>query len=101
MTSDPLCLPLYASPFMPSMGSPPSSTTVADRPVLCPACGYDLRASTGNTCSECGLAWDRTEATRSAVPWAYRAQRGRLRAFWQTVIGVTRDAKALRHENVK
>lgn len=57
--------------------------------VVCPDCGYDLRGLLSDRCPECGgdiLALRRQE---SLLPWRLRAERGRLRAFWQTVWWVT------------
>ena len=69
--------------------------------VLCPACGYDLRAATSDRCSECGLAIDHSDLARTNFHWPYRDQRGSLRAFLATCWLVTRDGKALRHEAAK
>jgi hypothetical protein len=71
------------------------------RGVLCPACGYDLRAATGNRCSECGLVIDLTALGRTSIPWAYRRAVGRVRAFLKTVWLITVDARSLRHEAAK
>ena len=71
------------------------------RTILCPGCGYDLRAATGERCSECGLVIDREALKRSAFPWAHRAQLGRLRAFLKTVWLVCADSRSLSHETAK
>ena len=71
------------------------------RTVLCPGCGYDLRGSTGERCSECGLVLDWAALQRSAFPWAHRKSLGRLRAFLKTVWLVTADAASLRQETAK
>jgi hypothetical protein len=87
--------------------TPISVTNVADttadsgRAVLCPGCGYDLRGTTGERCSECGLAIDRAALERSGFPWAHRASLGRMRAFLKTVWLVTVDAASLRYEVAK
>lgn len=71
------------------------------RTVLCPGCGYDLRATTSERCSECGLVLDREALKRSAFPWAHRKTIGHVRAFLKTVWLVTSDHKSLRHETAK
>jgi hypothetical protein len=81
------------------VSEPPGA--IPQRSILCPACGYDLRASTDNRCSECGLVIDRESLLRSGIPWASRRQIGRIRAFWRTVWLMTVDAKVLRHETAK
>ncbi len=48
----------------------------------CPACGYDLRASPGDRCPECGLAVVDGGAPR--VPWERRCDLGRVVAFART-----------------
>ena len=74
---------------------------VGDDMLLCPACGYDLRGSPGDRCSECGLVLDRATLDHSNVPWAYRRTIGRVKAFLKTVWLVTLDAGALRHEDAR
>jgi hypothetical protein len=76
-------------------------TAIPQRSILCPACGYDLRASTDDRCSECGLVIDRESLLRSGIPWASSKQIGHIRAFWKTVWFMTVDAKVLRQEAVK
>jgi hypothetical protein len=78
--------------------SPPP---LSEGATFCPACGYDLRATGGERCSECGLVLDRADLARSNFPWVYRQTRGRLGAFLSTVWGVTLDQRILRHEAVK
>lgn len=66
--------------------------------VVCPDCGYDLRGLLSDRCPECGgdiLALRRQE---SFLPWRHRAERGRLRAFWQTVWWVTFCPRRFRRE---
>ena len=77
----------------PGQGTSPS--------LLCPGCGYDLRAATEDRCSECGLVIDRAQLGRSSFPWAHRAGLGRLRAFVKTVRLVTLDTRLLRQEASK
>jgi hypothetical protein len=52
--------------------------------LVCPACGYDLRAIASDKCPECGLAIDRSEMSISRIPWEHRREIGRFRAFWRT-----------------
>jgi len=85
--------------------NPPTNPTgpqaTPSRTVLCPACGYDLRATTGERCSECGWTIDREALKRSALPWAHRKSVGRFRAFLKTIWLVTADSNSLRHETAK
>ena len=54
----------------------------------CHRCGYDLRATAGDTCPECGAAVDGGPA-KSAIPWAHRASLGQLNAYLRTLWLVT------------
>ena len=54
--------------------------------ILCPECGYDLRAIDSDRCPECGHAVDRTALAKSRIPWTFRGGTiGRWRAYWRTV----------------
>jgi hypothetical protein len=53
--------------------------------VFCSSCGYNLRGLTADRCPECGSAIDFDHLISSEIPWAHRINRGRLRAYWQTV----------------
>src|SRR4029079_5197573 len=75
--------------------------TVVEHTLLCPACGYDLRATTAERCSECGLELDREAFQRSSIAWAYRAKMGRFAAFGRTVWQFTSDTKSIRYEHAK
>jgi hypothetical protein len=44
---------------------------------------------------------DRASLQHSDIPWAYRRQVGRVRAFFKTVWMITSDVKSLRHEAAK
>jgi hypothetical protein len=70
----------------------------ADLELLCPACGYDLRAATSDLCPECGLQIDRSLLQVSGVPWAHRNRIGRIAAYLKTVWLVTIGGKSLRYE---
>ena len=72
-----------------------------DRAVFCPSCGYDLRGSNAERCSECGMEIDRVALKTTAVPWAYRRSIGRVRAFLKTVWLVTYDSQRIRHELIR
>ena len=61
--------------------------------VLCPDCGYDLRGSTSARCPECGFALDVLRTAASQIPWSYRHELGRFRAYWKTVWLVIRWPK--------
>src|SRR3954454_2037665 len=52
--------------------------------LICPECGYDLRAIDSGRCPECGTPFDRATATRSTIPWANRQTIGRVRGYWRT-----------------
>jgi hypothetical protein len=72
-----------------------------DPALLCPACGFDLRATEADRCGECGLAIDRAALRQSGIPWVYRRRVGRVRAYLKTAWQFARDARAIRHEAVK
>ena len=54
--------------------------------IFCPACGYNLRGIASERCPECGLALDRAQLNRSQLPWTYRHEIGRVRAYLKTVL---------------
>src|SRR5687768_2253551 len=89
-------------------GSPVAGSPVAVSPVavdqealLCPGCGFDLRATTSDRCGECGLEFDRASLSISTIPWAHRRRIGRIRSYFKTFWQFTRDSRALRHELAK
>jgi hypothetical protein len=85
-----------------TVGTATSETAAsAGQHLLCPACGYDLRATTAGRCSECGLELDREAFQRSAIAWAYRTRIGRLAAFGRTVWQFTSDTPAIRYDYAK
>jgi hypothetical protein len=72
-----------------------------DAALLCPACGFDLRATEGERCGECGLEIDRAALRVSGIPWVYRKRMGRVRAYLKTVWRFSVDAQSVRHEASK
>lgn len=69
-----------------------------DRELYCPECGYALHGCLGVRCPECGLSLEFIGAAESGIPWVHRRQRGRLRAYFQTVWLVMRRAPLVRRE---
>src|SRR4051812_23578806 len=74
-----------------------SHPAVDDEALLCPFCGYDLRGSSGERCSECGQVIDRKLA-HSAIPWVHRRYMGGVRGYVKTVWMVTSGRGSLRRE---
>jgi hypothetical protein len=74
--------------------------TVDDEGLLCPFCGYDLRANPSERCSECGEVIDR-ELAQGRIPWIHRRYIGRARAYVKTVWMVTSGTQSLRQEPKK
>src|SRR5256885_10861457 len=61
-----------------------SAAAIAPATLLCPACGYDLRAIQSDRCPECGLAIDRALGVASQIPWTHRKRIGTWRAYART-----------------
>src|SRR3990172_2603904 len=53
--------------------------------LFCQTCGYNLRGLTGNRCPECGGSLDGVRSLIPQIPWMYRKDTGRFRAYWRTV----------------
>lgn len=53
--------------------------------LFCPECGYNLRGLTSDRCPECGYSLEALRSRIPRLPWAHRAEIGRMRAYWQTV----------------
>ena len=67
-------------------------------PLICPNCGYDLRAAVGGRCPECGLVVDAAALRTSGFPWAHRRAVGRVRAYVKTAWLVTIGSRRIAHE---
>jgi hypothetical protein len=74
--------------------------TLAPADILCPCCGYDLRAIDSERCPECGWDIDRTGLAASQIPWTFRGHGtlGRWRAYWRTMWLATWRIKRLSAE---
>lgn len=77
------------------------SNSIEQPALLCPACGFDLRATISDRCGECGLPFDRAMLTISGIPWAHRRTMGRVRAYLKTLWQITLDRASIRHEASK
>lgn len=77
-----------------------TGAAAADNPVelICPECGYDLRAITSERCPECGHAIDRAAMSVSRIPWSHRNAIGRSRAYWRTNLLAIFRSKRLAEE---
>lgn len=72
-----------------------------DQPIFCPACGYDVRGASRNECPECGAAVDLDALKESQIPWAFRQEIGRFRAYCRTFWLVTFRTKQFCEELVR
>ena len=68
--------------------------TPTDDKIICLNCGYDLRGTPGDKCSECGTSFDRVDYKHSLIPWE-RASYGAWR-FPMTMIATTFWKKRMR-----
>src|ERR1043165_7143879 len=82
-----------------SLQTPPGE--IDSDPLPCPNCGYDLRASRSDQCSECGQAIDRGSPGSTSFPWPHRRQIGPIRAYCKTVWLITAGSKELKFETLK
>lgn len=73
----------------PEMASPDGRGATPSREIeqdlFCQRCGYNLRGLTGDRCPECGEPLDTVRAAEPQIPWVYRREIGRFRAYWRTV----------------
>src|SRR6266568_6146449 len=67
-------------------------------PLPCPHCGYDLRASLADHCSECGQTIDRSTLGITSFPWSARHS---IRNYLKTVWLITINSRRLRFETSK
>jgi hypothetical protein len=84
-----------------SLSSLPADASIDEEALLCPSCGYDLRATAGDRCTECGDAFNRDDLRISRIPWAHRREIGRIKAYIKTVWLITIGSKSLKHEAAK
>lgn len=75
--------------LMASKSEADSSRDAIAEDLHCPDCGYSLRGLEEYRCPECGLPFDPIELAKSSIPWSYRKEIGRIRAYWRTVRMVT------------
>ncbi len=68
----------------PATAPAPRSDAIA-QDIFCQDCGYNLRGLTSDRCPECGGSLDTIRAAASGIPWVYRHEIGRFRAYWKTV----------------
>lgn len=66
--------------------------------LICPSCGYDLRAISSERCPECGTTIDRSAMASSTIPWVHRKALGRVRAYCSTLILATFRMRRLGEE---
>ena len=57
---------------------------VGEIELICPNCGYDLRGIASTLCPECGQPFDRDTLAKSQIPWVYRSEIGRRKAYLRT-----------------
>lgn len=72
---------------------PPAPASGHAAAILCPRCGYDLRARTALRCPECGQPIPGYD--RPLIPWIEPAGRGRLAALLATVWLVLRRPRII------
>src|SRR5205814_44274 len=80
-----------------SLQTPPAQLSTID-PLPCPNCGYDLRASTADQCSECGQSIERATLGVSSIPWAHRHN---FASYLKTLWLITLNSRRLKFETWK
>ncbi len=80
-----------------SLQTPPIQLPDTD-PLPCPHCGYDLRASLADHCSECGHAIDRATLGVTSFPWSARHD---IRNYLKTIWLITINSRRLKFETWK
>lgn len=75
-----------------------TAATTPEHELFCPDCGYNLRGTPADRCSECGLGLAFINSPESGIPWANRRTRGCFRSFWATVWMVLFHTRVLARE---
>ena len=70
---------------MDTEGAPKQKLLAIPVDLFCQECGYNLRGSTSNRCSECGNPLDSIRSQTSCIPWTHRKEIGYFKAYWKTV----------------
>ncbi len=83
MRNQPTNPPTSADEARPTTAPPAAEAIGQD--IFCQDCGYNLRGLTSDRCPECGGSLDTIRAAASVIPWVYRHEIGRFRAYWKTV----------------
>ena len=63
----------------------PTDQPAIEQDLFCPECAYNPRGLTSDRCPECGYDLESIRAPVSGIPWVYRKEMGRFRAYWKTV----------------
>jgi hypothetical protein len=71
---------------------------IEEAELLCPSCGYDLRASSPGRCSECGEEIDISALSASHFPWV---QRKSISTYAKTIWLLTIASRTLRYEHAR
>jgi len=74
----------------------PPAPHIASEERLCPACLYDLRATTSGRCPECGTVVGTGPVSR--LPWVHRTLRGGRQAYFATLWLLLRHPRLMADE---